>query len=58
MNGLFFPGLGGASAIDSIEEVRVAVNRHVCRSFGRTLNKYDSSGVNVGVRSLSASSRT
>ena len=42
----------------SIEGVRVAVNRHVCRSFGRMLKRCDSSGVNVGVRSLSASSRT
>jgi len=58
MNGFCFPGLGGASAMDSIEGVRVAVNRHVCRSFGRMLKRYDSSGVNVGVRSLSASSRT
>jgi len=44
--------------MDSIEGVRVAVNRHVCRSFGSILNRYDNSGVNVGVRILSASSRT
>lgn len=39
MNGFCFPGLGGASAIDSIEGARVAVNKHVCRSFGRMLNR-------------------
>ena len=58
MKGFCFPGLGGESATWSIESVQVAVNRHVWRSFGRTLNKCDNSGTNVGVRSLSASSST
>ena len=58
MNDFCFPDFGGVSATDSIEGVTVTVNRHVCRSFGRLLKRYESSSVNVGVRSLSASSRT
>lgn len=58
MKGFCLPGLGGASAIASMDGVRVAVKRHVCRSFGRTLKRCDSSGANVGVSSRSASSRT
>lgn len=58
MNGFSFPGLGGASATASVDGVSVAVNRHVCRSFGSTSNRCESSGANVGVSSLSASSKT
>ncbi|KXN93301.1 hypothetical protein AN958_00225 [Leucoagaricus sp. SymC.cos] len=58
MKGFIFPGFGGASATESTEGVQVAVNRQVCRSFGKILNRCDSSGANVGVSSRSASSRT
>ena len=58
MNGFCFPGFGGASATRSTAGVSVAVNRHVCRSFGRISKRYDSSGANEGVSSLSASSST
>lgn len=43
---------------DSIDGVMVAVNRHVCLSFGMALNKYPNSGANESVRRRSASSRT
>jgi hypothetical protein len=39
INGICFPGLGGAVISSSIDEVHVAVKRLVCRSFGRTLNR-------------------
>lgn len=58
MNGFCLPALGGASAMASMEGVRVAVNRHVCRSLGSTSNKRDNSGAKVGVNNLSASSNT
>ncbi len=44
--------------MSSIEAVMVAVNRHVCLSLGRTLNRNDNSGANVDVSNRSASSRT
>ena len=58
MNGFCFPGRGGAFAKASMDSVSVAVNRHVCRSLGNALKRWLSSEVNVGAKSLSASSST
>ena len=58
MKGFAFPGRGGAEPTASMEGVRVAVNKHVCLSLGRTPKRCPRSGANVGVNNRSASSRT
>jgi len=57
-NGVCFPSLGGAVASASIDGVKVAVNKHVCRSFGMASNNCASSGAKLGVSRRSASSKT